>query len=245
MKDSITIKLINWIKDWFNGPNGNGCKAIIGISGGKDSTIVTKLCVEALGVDRVVGILMPNGKQKDIDDSYKVCEILGITYYVHDIKGAVNSIIKNMKKQHIDITEQTIVNLPARIRMSTLYAYAQSLKGRVINTSNYSEEFVGYSTRFGDSVGDMSPLGNLLVTDVLKLGDDLDLPFNLVHKIPTDGLALKDGSTLSDEDKLGVSYKDIDNFILGNKIDPEAEKRITFLHNNSEFKRLSIPTFKP
>lgn len=242
----VTAALIEWIKDWFlhNGPN---CNAVIGISGGKDSTIAAKLCVEALGADRVIGILMPNGEQKDIDYSYKVCETLGIKYFVHNIRYTVDAVKDGMLASKVSISEQTAVNLPARIRMSTLYAYSQSLNGRVVNTCNLSEEMVGYSTRWGDSVGDFSPLGNLTVTEVLEIGDYLGLPKELVHKTPIDGLNVKeDGSYVTDEDNLGVTYAEIDSYIGVNPamLDNSTWAKVDDLVHKSEFKRKPIPTFK-
>lgn len=241
-----TTKLIAWIKEWFeqNGPN---CNAILGISGGKDSTICAKLCVEALGADRVIGILMPNGEQKDIDYSYKVCETLGIKYFVHNINTTVGSVLNNMIENQLIISEQTTINLPARIRMSTLYAYSQSLNGRVVNTCNLSEEMVGYSTRWGDSVGDFSPLGNLTVREVLEIGDYLGLPKELVHKTPIDGLNIKeDGSYVTDEDNLGVTYAEIDSYLGVNPaiIDNVTWNKVDNLVHKSDFKRKPIPTFK-
>lgn len=241
-----TTKLIAWIKEWFeqNGPN---CNAVLGISGGKDSTICAKLCVEALGADRVIGILMPNGEQKDIDYSYKVCETLGIKYFVHNINTTVGSVLNNMIENQLVISEQTTINLPARIRMSTLYAYSQSLNGRVVNTCNLSEEMVGYSTRWGDSVGDFSPLGNLTVREVLEIGDYLGLPKELVYKTPIDGLNIKeDGSYVTDEDNLGVTYAEIDSYLGVNPaiIDNVTWNKVDNLVHKSDFKRKPIPTFK-
>lgn len=241
-----TTKLIAWIKEWFeqNGPN---CNAVLGISGGKDSTICAKLCVEALGADRVIGILMPNGEQKDIDYSYKVCETLGIKYFVHNINTTVGSVLQNIAENQLVISEQTTINLPARIRMSTLYAYSQSLNGRVVNTCNLSEEMVGYSTRWGDSVGDFSPLGNLTVREVLEIGDYLGLPKELVHKTPIDGLNIKeDGSYVTDEDNLGVTYAEIDSYLGVNPaiIDNVTWNKVDNLVHKSDFKRKPIPTFK-
>ena len=241
-----TERLIYWIKEWFeqNGPN---CNAVLGISGGKDSTICAKLCVEALGADRVIGILMPNGEQKDIDYSYKVCETLGIKYFVHNINTTVGLVLNGMIENQLIISEQTTINLPARIRMSTLYAYSQSLNGRVVNTCNLSEEMVGYSTRWGDSVGDFSPLGNLTVREVLEIGDYLGLPKELVHKTPIDGLNVKeDGSYVTDEDNLGVTYAEIDSYLGVNPaiIDNVTWNKVDNLVHKSDFKRKPIPTFK-
>jgi NAD+ synthase len=244
--EKVTESLIQWIRDWFE-VNGKGCKAIIGISGGKDSTVVAKLCVEALGKHRVFGVLMPNGEQKDISDSYKVVETLGINYVVHNIEGAVNAVLDGMTASNQEISEQTRVNLPPRIRMATLYAYAQSLNGRVANTCNLSETFTGYETRWGDSVGDFSPLGNLTVSEVREIGDYLNLPHDLVHKTPIDGLNTKvDGSYVTDEDILGFTYNDIDAFIKGKPVSSDAiYDKIATAHKNSEFKRQPITTFNP
>ena len=221
--EQVTKDCIQWIKDWFE-KNGPGCNAVIGISGGKDSTIVAKLCVEALGADRVIGVMMPNGVQKDISDSIKVCKLLGIKNYTINIEGAVNSTLNQMKECGIEITEQTRTNLPARIRMSTLYAVSQSNNGRVLNTCNYSENYVSWETKFGDGAGDLSPLGYLTVREVLAIGDYLGLPSDLVHKTPIDGLNTNaDGSYVTDEQGLGFSYDELDDYLLDD-VKPSQEK---------------------
>lgn len=229
--EKVTNDLIKWIKDWFEN-NGKGCNAIIGISGGKDSTVVAKLCCEALGADRVIGVMMPNGEQKDISDSIKVCETLGIKNYTINIKGAVDATLHQMSMNGINITNQTTTNLPARIRMSTLYAVSQSNNGRVLNTCNYSENYVSWETKFGDGAGDISPLGNLTVREVLMIGDYLGLPYELVHKTPIDGLNTNpDGSYVTDEQGLGFSYDEIDDYLLeGIKPSEEKLERIEALH---------------
>lgn len=209
-----TENLIQWIKDWFE-ENGKDCNAVIGISGGKDSTIVAALCVEALGKDRVIGVLMPNGVQKDITDSIRVCDLLGIKNYLVNIGPTVDALKKQIG---FDLSAQSETNLPARIRMSTLYAVSQSNNGRVANTCNRSENYVGYETKYGDGAGDFSPLGNLTVREVLEIGDYLGLPHELVHKTPIDGLNTNpDGSYVTDEQSLGFTYDEIDDFLLENK----------------------------
>ena len=229
--EKVTKDCILWIKNWFE-KNGPGCNAVIGISGGKDSTIITKLCVEALGADRVIGVMMPNGVQKDISDSIKVCKLLGIKNYTINIEGAVNSTLNQMKECGIEITEQARTNLPARIRMSTLYAVSQSNNGRVLNTCNYSENYVSWETKFGDGAGDLSPLGYLTVREVLAIGDYLGLPSDLVHKTPIDGLNTNaDGSYVTDEQGLGFSYDELDDYLLDDvKPSPEKLERIEKLH---------------
>ena len=148
--EEVTNELVQWIRDWFE-QNGKGCNAVLGISGGKDSSVVAALCVEALGKERVIGVLMPNGVQPDIDCSKQLVAHLGIPYYVCNIKKSVDGVLEELANAGVEITRQTRVNLPPRIRMSTLYALSQSMNGRVANTCNLSEDWVGYSTRYGDA----------------------------------------------------------------------------------------------
>lgn len=231
-------KLIKWIRDWFE-ENGKDCNAIIGISGGKDSSVCAALCVEALGKDRVIGVLMPNLKQDDIDDSYQLVNHLGIKNFTIPISVAVAGIHNQLEHEGIKVSEQTTINLPPRIRMSVLYAVAQSMNGRVINTCNLSEDWVGYATRYGDSVGDMSPLSNLTVQEVKAIGKELCLPDNLVNKVPTDGLCHK-----TDEDNLGFTYKVLDRYIReGICEDDTIKSRIDYLHEKNKFKLELMPAF--
>ena len=243
--EKVTKDCILWIKNWFE-KNGPGCNAVLGLSGGKDSTIVAKLCVEALGADRVIGVMMPNGIQKDISDSQRVCEFLCIKNYTINIEGAVNSTLNQMKECGIEISEQTRTNLPARIRMSTLYAVSQSNNGRVLNTCNYSENYVSWETKFGDGAGDLSPLGYLTVREVLAIGDYLGLPSALVHKTPIDGLNTNtDGSYVTDEQGLGFSYDELDDYLLDDvKPSPEKLERIEKLHERGIAKNRML-TFLP
>lgn len=235
----VKNQCVEWIRSFFD-ENGPGCNAIVGISGGKDSAVVAALCVEALGKDRVIGVLMPNGEQKDIDDAKLLVKHLGIKYYIINVKDSVNGIINQMKNNDIDISEQTIINLPPRVRMSTLYAISQSHNGRVANNCNLSEDWVGYSTRYGDSVGDFSPLSNLTVTEVKKIGKVLNLPDTLINKVPNDGL-----SNQSDEDKLGFSYDVLDRYIREGIIeDISIKNRIDELHKINKFKLELMPSFK-
>ena len=231
--------LIQWIRDWFE-QNGYGCNAVIGISGGKDSSVCAALCVQALGKDRVIGVLMPNGTQSDIADSRQLVEHLGIRSVTVNIAGAVDAIHTQLRAARINATAQTEINLPPRIRMSVLYAVSQSMNGRVINTCNLSEDWVGYSTRYGDSAGDVSLLGKLTVQEVKALGREMGLPENLVEKTPSDGLC---GS--SDEQKLGFSYAVLDRYIReGDCEDPVIREKIDELHRANRFKLELIPVFE-
>ena len=232
--------LIAWIRAWFHS-NGKGCNAVVGISGGKDSSVCAALCVQALGKDRVIGVLMPNGTQSDIADSRWLVQHLGIKHFTVDISGAVGAVREQFYSIGIQETEQTVINLPPRIRMSVLYAVSQSMNGRVINTCNLSEDWVGYSTRYGDSAGDVSLLGRLTVQEVKALGHELGLPEKLVEKTPSDGLC---GST--DEQKLGFAYAVLDRYIReGICEDESVRQRIDSLHKQNKFKLELIPTFEP
>lgn len=229
--EKATEGIIKWIQKWFE-INGKGCNAVIGISGGKDSTVCAGLLVKALGKDRVIGVLMPNGAQADINDSYKVCEVLGINKYVINIDQAYRHILRAIGFNLIDVSRQTEENLPPRLRMSVLYAVSQSVNGRVCNTCNLSEDWVGYSTRYGDSVGDFSPLSNYTVTEVKEIGHYLGLPSELVDKTPIDGLCGK-----SDEENLGFTYAELDQYIRNGILpSPKIKKIIDDRHVKNAFK---------
>lgn len=178
--EKIKNECVNWIKKFFK-ENGKDCNAVIGISGGKDSSVATALCVEALGKDRVIGVLMPCGEQHDIDCAYALVNHLGIKHYVINVKDSIEG-LKNSFPDNLPLSTQAITNLPPRIRMSTLYAVSQSVNGRVVNTCNLSEDWVGYSTRYGDAAGDFSPLSNLTVAEIKQIGALLGLPDELVNK---------------------------------------------------------------
>ena len=230
--------IVQWIKDWFE-INGKGCKGVVGISGGKDSSVVAALLVEALGKENVVGVLMPKGEQFDIDVSIALCEFLDIKYYTVNINAAYNGLMKELEKSGVPINTQAITNLPPRIRMSTVYAVSQSVNGRVANTCNLSEDWVGYSTRYGDSVGDFSPLSKLTVQEVKEIGRVLGLPPMFVDKVPIDGLCGK-----TDEDNLGFTYETLDRYIReGICEDEEIKARIDRLHRINQFKLEFMPIF--
>lgn len=236
--EKVTAQAVEWIQNWFE-ENGKGCNAIIGISGGKDSSVVAALCVKALGKDRVFGVLMPNGQQPDIDCSHDLVSYLGIPYYVCNIEKAVDGVLESLTESGVEISRQTKVNLPPRIRMSTLYALSQSKNGRVANTCNLSEDWVGYSTRYGDAAGDFAPLGQLTVQEVKAIGHYLGLPKHLVEKVPSDGLTSR-----TDEDNLGFTYACLDEYIrTGNCPDEESKAKIDRLHTMNEFKLKPIPAF--
>lgn len=241
MFDALKVKneCVEWIRKFFD-ENGKGCNAIVGISGGKDSSIVAALCVEALGVDRVIGVLMPCGEQSDIDCAHLLVNHLGIKHYVVNIKDAVEGLTNSLPKD-LEISRQTVINLPPRIRMSTLYAVSQSCNGRVANTCNLSEDWVGYSTRYGDAAGDFSPISHITVTELKSIGRVLGLPTELVDKTPIDGLCGK-----TDEDNLGFTYAELDKYIRTGSLEDDALKaKIDDMHAKNLFKLELMPSFKP
>ena len=241
MFDAKRIKdeCVKWIRDFFEN-NGKGCNAVVGISGGKDSSVVAALCVEALGKDRVIGVLMPCGEQFDISCSYELVNHLGIKHYVVNIKDAFEG-LKAALPADLEVSKQTIENMPPRIRMTTLYAVSQSCNGRVANTCNLSEDWVGYSTRYGDSVGDFSPLSRLTVDEVKQIGYQLGLPKSLVDKTPIDGLCGK-----TDEDNLGFTYAELDRYIRTGEIDDLEKKAIIDRkHKINLFKLQLMPCYEP
>ena len=235
--EQIKNECVQWIRDFFE-KNGKGCNAVVGISGGKDSSVVAALCVEALGKDRVIGVLMPNGEQSDIDKAKLLVDTLGIKHFIINIKDAFDGVMNQLP---FEPTEQTRQNLAPRIRMATLYAVSQSHNGRVVNTCNLSEDWVGYSTRYGDSVGDFSPCSHLTVDEVKRIGRLLGLPAELVDKVPSDGLC---GQT--DEEKLGFTYAELDHYIRTGEIEnPVSKERIDRLHKMNLFKLQLMPAFDP
>ncbi len=240
MFDALKVKndIVKWIQDWFE-KNGKGCNAVIGISGGKDSSAVAALCVEALGKDRVIGVLMPNGEQFDIDVSKDLVDFLGIKSYTLNIKDAFDSIISQVGEM-TEISRFTKTNLPPRIRMAALYAVSQSFNGRVANTCNLSEDWVGYSTKYGDAAGDFSPLSRLTVQEVKAVAKVCGLPDRFVEKVPIDGLCGK-----TDEDNLGFTYAVLDKYIrTGVCEDEETKNKIDTMHVRNLFKLRLMDCFE-
>lgn len=234
-------KIINWIKEYFRN-NGNNCKAVIGISGGTDSTVCAALCVEALGTDNVIGVLMPQGHQRDIYVARKVVKHLGIKNYTINIAD-VCDILSEQVGEAMQLNANNFYvyhsNTPARIRMTTLYGISAIVNGRVVNTCNLSEDYIGYSTKYGDSAGDFSPLAKLTKTEVKQLGVDLGLPKEFVYKTPEDGLSGK-----TDEENFGFSYDVLDRYIRTGQIDDfEIKEKIESMHKKSLHKIMPMPYF--
>ena len=234
-------RVVQWIKTWFE-MNGPGCNAVIGLSGGKDSTIVAALCAEALGKDRVIGVALPDHGQT-LNGADLIAEHLGIKFMVmpiENITGSFYGLLENGKTW----SEQSQQNIPPRIRMTMLYAISQTFNGRVADTCNLSENYIGYCTIFGDCAGAFSPLGKLTVSEVYAIGDEMGLPYEWVHKTPDDGLP----HSSPDEEKLGFTYEALDKYIRENvEPEPETKEKIDRMHKTSQFKRdtVRISTYTP
>lgn len=233
----VTDSCVRWIREYFE-HNGPGCSAVVGISGGKDSSTVAALCARALGTGRVIGVLMPNGVQSDIDYARTLVDFLGIRHFTVNISGAVEGLRDSIP---FPLSRQSEINLPARIRMAALYAVSQSNNGRVANTCNLSEDWVGYATLYGDGAGDFSPLSRLTVREVKAVARELGLPERLIEKTPTDGLSGK-----TDEENLGFTYAELDGYIRTGAIDdPDKKRKIDRMHAANLFKLRPMPAFDP
>lgn len=232
-------QVINNIKDWFN--KNNIKTAVINISGGADSTYVSYVLVKALGKENVIGILQPNGEQKDISDSIKVVEALGINYINMNINDQYNSMLKNLyefdKNFKFDINfENARTNIAPRIRMANAYMIANAVNGAVIGTGNASERYVGYFTKWGDGACDFNPIKDILKTDLIQMGLDLGIPKELICKVPADGLTDK-----TDEEKYGFTYKVLDEYIkTGVCEDYKIKEKIDKMYKNSRHKFAEI-----
>lgn len=234
-------EIVEWIRNYFR-KNGPDCNAVIGISGGKDSSIVAALCCEALGNGRVIGVLMPQGAQSDIDVARELVTHLGIKSFEINIAETVNTLLANGRIAGLCDSKQARVNLPARIRMATLFMVSQSMNGRVANTCNYSEDYIGWATLFGDGAGQFSPLSKLTVTEVKAVGRELGLPEKFIEKAPADGLTGK-----TDEDNFGFTYDFLDKYIRTGEFggDSATAAKIDRMHDANTFKQMPMPAYSP
>ncbi len=242
MFDAKLVKeeLITWIREYFETTASPETKAVVGISGGKDSSTVAALCVEALGKERVVGVLMPQGEQEDIDVSHDLVKTLDIEHVVVNIKDSVSTLYEQLEKTGLKLNNVATFNTPARIRMTTLYAVSAMVGGRVANTCNLSEDWVGYATKFGDGAGDFSLLSDLTVTEVKAVGREVGLPARFTEKTPIDGLCGK-----TDEENLGFTYDTLDKYIReGVCEDEEVKAKIDRMYKLNVHKIQPMPMFK-
>jgi NAD+ synthase len=231
-------KMIDWLRDYFE-KNGKDCGAVVGISGGKDSSTVAALCAQALGKERVYGVLMPQGQQHDIAYSRELVEFLGIKRLEVNIKKTVDAMLESIKEADFSLNRQATINIPARIRMTTLYAVSAAVNGRVANTCNLSEDYIGYATKYGDAAGDFSPLSQLTVTEVKLVARELALPEKFIEKVPEDGL-----SGLSDEENIGFTYAVLDKYIReGVCEDAAIKEKIDRMHKLNLHKLELMPHY--
>lgn len=221
--------------------SSGGTRAVIGVSGGKDSSVTAALMAAAIGPERVHGVLMPDGVQADIADAHAVCAHLGIHEHLIPIDAITREFRAKLERE-AELTAQATLNLPPRVRMTMLFGLAQCLPdARVINTSNLSEDWVGYATLYGDTAGAFAPLAMLTTEEVVQVGIELGLPTLLAKKVPADGLTGK-----TDEDVLGFSYAVLNRYIRTGEIDdPDTKASIDRLHRISRFKFLPMPMFDP
>lgn len=236
--ENLSKQIVVFIKNYVEGAHSKG--VVIGMSGGKDSFVACKLCVLALGKENVFGVIMPNGKMTDLEIAKKECELLGIRYKVVNIENLYNETIKLTQNilETKTLSEVSTINIAPRLRMNILYSVAGTLGYLVANTSNLSETMIGYSTKWGDGVGDFAPLQDLTKTEVCELGLSLGLPENFVNKVPDDGLSGK-----TDEEKLGFSYAELDDFIRNGNKGTNFDK-IQRMHTTSNHKRVLTTKFK-
>jgi NAD+ synthase len=235
----VKDEIVQWIRDFFK-KNGDDCFAVVGISGGKDSSVTGALCATALGADRVYGVLMPQGEQHDSDVSRELVKFLNIKHAVINIKDSVDSLFAAIEKSGLPLNGQAKTNTPARMRMAALYAVSAMVGGRVVNTGNLSEAWVGYFTKFGDGAGDLSPLSRLTASEVKIIGRELGLPSMFIDKVPEDGL-----SGLTDEENMGFSYGVLDKLIReGECEDPAIKKKIDDLRQNNRHKLNPMPFYE-
>ena len=244
--EKVTKGCIDWTRKWFEYKSGNAEGIVVLVSAGKDSAVTAKICAEAIGRDKVFGIIMPNGKQKDLDDAIFVCESIGIRYRIINIEKVYNSMMDVLNFSGVDnkyvISPHTATNISPRIRMTVAYAIAQEMHYRVAGSGNFSEKYVGYCTKHGDANGwDFNPIGGLLCTEVIKVGEYLGIPDRIIHKAPSDGLCGK-----SDEESFGFSYETLDEFIKNGKIeDKEVQKKIEEMRDKNQHKWIEMPFFDP
>lgn len=241
--EKISHELIEWIRSSLEKSGGDS--VVLGISGGKDSSVLAALCARAIGKENVYGLILPNGLQKDISFAYDLCQVLGINNVEVPLDGISKEIFNSLDKLSSSnfietITDKTQLNLLPRIRMTILYAVSQSIRNsRVINTGNLSERWIGYTTLYGDNTGTFAPLAQFTSDEVIEIGRHLGLDDRFVDKVPEDGLT---GNT--DEEVIGFSYSVLNKYIREGIIeDEEAKKKIDKMHRESRFKFETMPIF--
>lgn len=235
--EQYLLEIEKFLKDYLDNSHMDGY--VLGLSGGVDSSLVAALTKNAVGKDKLMCIMMPiDSNPKDVEDAKKVAEALDINYLVIDGSKPFHETVEEFKRQGVVIDQASQYNLKVRIRMTILYAYGQTHKSLVIGTDNMNERYTGYFTKYGDGAADILPIVYLTKGEVVEAAKIKGVPTALAERVPSAGLF--EGQT--DEKEMGVSYKDLDNYLLGGKVDEKAKERIEYLHRISEHKRTPIPT---
>ena len=212
---------------------------VLGVSGGVDSSLAAVLVKKAVGVENMMALLMPiDSNVKDLNDGIELCKTMGVPFEVVDATKTFYSFKESIEAVSGDLDLSTLGNLKARMRMSILYAYAQKHGYLVVGTDNADERYTGYFTKYGDGAADILPIAHLLKHEVVQASKILGIPAVLAERVPT--ASLYEGQT--DENEMGVTYKDLDNYLLGKEVSDTAKARIERLHSTSEHKRIPIPT---
>lgn len=212
---------------------------VLGLSGGVDSSLVAAICKNAVGKDHLTCIAMPiESLPEDLDDAKEVAKQLDVELIVIDGSETFRQTKKAFEDIGVELDRATLSNLKARIRMCILYAYAQKHRGLVVGTDNADEKYTGYFTKYGDGGVDLLPIAHLLKGEVHEACLLYGLDKRLAYRVPSAGLFK--GQT--DESEMGITYKDLDDYLLGKEVDPKVVERIEYLHRISEHKRVPIPT---
>lgn len=234
-------KAINWIKEFVESSGAEG--VVIGNSGGKDSATVIAMATRALGKDKVLTIAMPcNSIKEDLEDAKLVSMTFDVPLLEIDLSDSYNTfertINNSLKGIDKELVNEAKVNSKPRFRMTTLYSVAQSMNYLVIGTGNLCEQMVGYTTKWGDNASDFNPIGNFTVREVLAIGKYLGVPDRIINKAPSDGLGSK-----TDEEKMGVTYDQIEEYIETGKTSEEAMLVIERKNRVSKHKRSLVPKY--
>lgn len=232
---------VAWVRKYF-GNQPHAKKAVLGISGGKDSACCAAIICKALGPDRLIGVSLPNGDQADIEDARLVAKTFGFKLYEVNINSAYSRLHDNIERSGIQLSHQATINMLPRFRMTTLYAISGVYHGRVCGTGNYSEDAVGYFTKYGDGGVDFNPIQYFVTDEVSAIGEYLGVPHEIAYKVPSDGIC-----GVPDEMNLGIKYADINKYLRGHadEVDPEIVKRIEEKIAYNKHKVSPVPTYKP
>ena len=234
---------IKWIKGYVENSGAKG--VVVGNSGGKDSAVVIAMATKALGCDRVLAVSMPcYSLDSDVEDAELVASTFGVKMLNIDLNNTfdvyekmINSVLNS--ELTMELNDESKVNSKPRLRMTTLYSIAQTMNYLVIGTGNLCEIMVGYTTKWGDNSCDFNPIGNFTVEEVLEIGKYLGVPENILLKSPADGLGFQ-----TDEEKMGIKYKQISEMIETGNTDEIAKERIINMYNKSKHKRTLPPIYK-